>query len=106
MDSNYTREEESFRKEVRMWLEETLPKGELRGADNRAHADKSTLEKMKGWHRRMHEASYLALSWPKEYGGQAMDPLRQAIVNEEMVRARASGPIGGGIPLLGPTLIT
>src|SRR6266849_5677219 len=77
MDLNYTREEESFRKEVRMWLEENLPKSGLRGADNRAHADKSTLEKMKGWHRRMHEAGYLALSWPKEYGGQAMDPVRQ-----------------------------
>ncbi len=56
----------------------TLPKSGLRGADNRAHADKSTLEKIKGWHRRMHEAGYLALSWPKEYGGQAMDPVRQA----------------------------
>ncbi len=54
----------------------------------------------------MHEAGYLALSWPKEYGGQAMDPVRQAIVNEEMVRTRAPGPIGGGISLLGPTLIT
>jgi alkylation response protein AidB-like acyl-CoA dehydrogenase len=106
MNLNYTHEEESFRQEVRTWLEENLPKSGLRGADNRAHADKSTLEKMKGWHRRMHEAGYLALSWPKEYGGQAMDPVRQAIVNEEMVRARAPGPIGGGISLLGPTLIT
>jgi alkylation response protein AidB-like acyl-CoA dehydrogenase len=56
----------------------TLPKSGLRGADNRAHADKTTLEKIKRWHRRMHEAGYLALSWPKEYGGQAMDPVRQA----------------------------
>ena len=72
MDLNYTGEEESFRKEVRRWLEENLPKNGLRGAENRAHADKSTLEKMKDWHRRMHEAGYLALSWPKEYGGQAM----------------------------------
>ena len=56
----------------------------------------------------MHEAGYLPLSWPKEYDGQALDPVRQALVNEEMVRARAPGPgpIGGGIPLLGPTLIT
>src|SRR6266849_318983 len=106
MNLNYTHEEESFRQEVRTWLEENLLKSGLRGADNRAHADKSTLEKMKGWHRRMHEAGYLALSWPKEYGGQAMDPVRQAIVNEEMVRTRAPGPIGGGISLLGPTLIT
>jgi alkylation response protein AidB-like acyl-CoA dehydrogenase len=74
MDLNFTSEEESFRKEVRTWLEENLPKSGLRGGDNRAHADQSTLEKMKGWHHRLHEAGYLALSWPKEYGGQAMDP--------------------------------
>src|SRR5215472_7235579 len=106
MDLSYTPEEESFRSQVRGWLEANLPKSGLRGGDNRAHADKSTLEKMKEWHRRLYEAGYLALAWPKEYGGQAMDAVRQAIVNEEMVRARAPGPVGGGIPLLGPTLIT
>src|SRR5579863_8848530 len=106
MDLNYTHEEEVFRKEVRTWLDDNLPKSGLRGADNRAHADRGTLDKMKDWHRHLHEAGYLALSWPKEYGGQAMDPVRQAIVNEEMVRARAPGPVGSGIPLLGPTLIT
>src|SRR6516164_3487714 len=106
MDLSYTPEEESFRAQVRGWLEANLPKSGLRGTVNRANADQSTLEKMKEWHRRLYEAGYLALSWPKEYGGQAMDLVRQAIVNEEMVRARAPGPVGGGIPLLGPTLIT
>ena len=69
MDLSYTPEEESFRAQVRGWLEANLPKSGLRGTVNRAHADKSTLEKMKEWHRRLYEAGYLALSWPKEYGG-------------------------------------
>jgi alkylation response protein AidB-like acyl-CoA dehydrogenase len=106
MDLNYTPEEASFRQQIRNWLATNLAKSGLRGDDSRAHADKTMLERMKQWHRRLHEAGYLALSWPKEYGGQAMDPVRQAIANEEMVRARAPGPVGGGIPLLGPTLIT
>jgi alkylation response protein AidB-like acyl-CoA dehydrogenase len=106
MDLNYTPEEESFRQQVRSWLATNLPKSGLRGTDNHTNADKTMLERMKEWHRRLYEAGYLALSWPKEYGGQAMDPVSQAIVNEEMVRARAPGPVGGGIPLLGPTLIT
>jgi hypothetical protein len=29
-----------------------------------------------------------------------MDPVRRAIVNEEMMRARALGSVGGGIRLL------
>jgi len=105
MDLNYSPEEEEFRGSVRLWLQENLPKSGLRG-QTRSHGDKSTLQKMREWHRQLYEAGYLALSWPKEYGGQAMDPVRQAIVNEEMVRARAPGAVGGGIPMLGPTLIT
>jgi alkylation response protein AidB-like acyl-CoA dehydrogenase len=105
MDLNYSPEEEEFRGKVRRWLEENLPKSGLRG-ESRTHGDKSTLQKMREWHRQLYEAGYLALSWPKEYSGQALDPVRQAIVNEEMVRARAPGAVGGGIPMLGPTLIT
>src|SRR5271163_1341455 len=105
MNLNYSPEEEEFRGKVRGWLEENLPQSGLRGAA-RTHGDKGTLQKMRDWHRQLYEAGYLALSWPKEYGGQAMDPVRQAIVNEEMVRARAPGAVGGGIPMLGPTLIT
>jgi alkylation response protein AidB-like acyl-CoA dehydrogenase len=105
MDLNYSPEEEEFRGKVRGWLEENLPQSGLRG-EARTHGEKSTLQKMREWHGRLYEAGYLALSWPKEYGGQVLDPVRQAIVNEEMVRARAPGAVGAGIPLLGPTLIT
>jgi alkylation response protein AidB-like acyl-CoA dehydrogenase len=107
MDLNYTPEEEAFRRQVRNWLDENIPTSGLRGFDRNADRDKSTLEKMKIWQRRVHQAGYLALSWPKEYGGQAMDPVRQSIVNEEMVRTRAPALIGAmGISMVGPTLIT
>ena len=75
LDLNYSNEEESFRRKFARWLEENLPKSGLRSADNRTHAQ-STLEKMKDWASRLHEAGYLAPSRPKEYGGQAMHPLR------------------------------
>lgn len=107
MDLNYTPEEEEFRRKVRDWLNENVPKSGLKGFDNNLDRDRSTLEKMKEWQRRVHHAGYLALSWPREYGGQAMDPVRQSIVNEEMVRARAPGLIGAmGIGMVGATLIT
>jgi alkylation response protein AidB-like acyl-CoA dehydrogenase len=102
MDGPLDTEEESFRAQVRGWLEASLPKSGLRGTVNRAHADKSMLEKMKEWHRRLYEAGYLALSWPKEYGGQAMDLVRQAIVNEEMVRAARSWSGRWRYPVTGP----
>jgi alkylation response protein AidB-like acyl-CoA dehydrogenase len=107
MDLNFTSEEEEFRRTVRGWLDENIPKSGLKGFDRTADRDKSTLQKHKEWQRRLHDAGYLALSWPREYGGQAMDPVRQSILNEEMVRARAPALIGAmGISMVGATLIT
>ncbi len=107
MDLNFTSEEEAFRRQVRAWLDDNLPTSGLRGFDRNADRDQSTLNRLKAWQRRVQEAGYLALAWPKEYGGQAMDPVRQSIVNEEMVRAKAPALIGGmGIAMVGPTLIS
>ncbi len=107
MDLNFTSEEAAFRRQVRAWLDDNLPTSGLRGFDRNADRDQSTLNRLKAWQRRVQEAGYLALAWPKEYGGQAMDPVRQSIVNEEMVRAKAPALIGGmGIAMVGPTLIS
>jgi alkylation response protein AidB-like acyl-CoA dehydrogenase len=107
MDLNFAPEEEEFRHKVRDWLNANVPTSGLRGLDNHLDRDQNTLEKTKEWQRRVHDAGYLALSWPREYGGQAMDAVRQSIVNEEMVRAHAPGLIGAmGIGMVGATLIT
>jgi alkylation response protein AidB-like acyl-CoA dehydrogenase len=108
MDLKFTPEEEAFRERVRGWLAEAVPKSGLKGViDPGGDMDRSTIERAKAWQRQLYEAGYVALGWPKEYGGQAMDPVRQSIVNEEMVRARAPSLVGGmGVSMLGPTLIS
>ncbi len=107
MDLNFTPEEEAFRRQVRAWFDDNVATSGLRGVDRVADRDRGAVEKLKAWQRRVHQAGYLALSWPKEYGGQALDPVRQSIANEEMVRARAPALIGAmGIGMIGPTLIT
>ena len=104
MDLNLTPQEEEFRQQVRNWLAQNRPvalhqRGEVDG--------KTWAQRAKDWQRRLYQAGYLALSWPKEYGGQALDPMRQAIVNEELMRAGVPGVIGSNsISMLGPTLIT
>ena len=107
MDLEFTPQEEEFRQTLRRWLEENVPLSGLRGADPNATRDKSAIEKARAWQRRLYDAGYVALAWPKEYGGQELDPVRQSIVNEEMVRARAPGLVGGmGLSMIGPTLIS
>jgi alkylation response protein AidB-like acyl-CoA dehydrogenase len=104
MDLNLTPEEEAFRRQVRDWLANNRPKA----LHNRAEVDGQTwLQRAKDWQRRLYQAGYLALGWPREYGGQALDPMRQAIVGEELTRANVPGVVGSNsISMLGPTLIT
>jgi alkylation response protein AidB-like acyl-CoA dehydrogenase len=105
MDLSYTSEELAFRREVRAWLRANVP---ARQRDERPMewSDPRRLAAAKAWQRKVHGAGYLALAWPREYGGQAADLMRQTIVNDEMVRARAPGLIGlMGIQMVGPTLI-
>jgi alkylation response protein AidB-like acyl-CoA dehydrogenase len=106
MDLNFTPEEEKFRLEVRRFLEENVPKSGLSN-QREGREDKDWLARAKAWQRKLYEAGYIALAWPKEYGGQAMDPVRQSVVNDEVVRARAPYMVGGsGLGMLGPTLIS
>ena len=106
MDLNLTPEDEAFRSKVRQWLDTNLPKdSSLLSREGRE--DKTWLDQAKAWQRKMHAAGYVALAWPKEYGGQALDPVKQSIVNDELVRARAPYLVGGsGLSMLGPTLIS
>ena len=94
MDLTYTPEDVAFRQRVRAWLEANLP------------VDLQTLEDRKAWHRKLYEAGFVGMGWPKAYGGWEARPMEQAIVAEEMARARAPGTINGlGISIVGPTLI-
>lgn len=95
MDLRYTEQDQAFRQEVRKWLDENVPQQKL-----------ESLDEKKAWHRKLYEAGYLGMGWPSEYGGRDARPMEQAIVGEEMVRARAPAPVNGlGISIVGPTLI-
>jgi len=95
MDLNYTPEDIAFRKQVRTWLEQNLPKREIR-----------TLEDRRAWHRKLYEAGYLGMGWPKEYGGGGARPMEQAIVADEMARANAPAPTNSlGLGIVGPTIV-
>jgi alkylation response protein AidB-like acyl-CoA dehydrogenase len=105
MDFTFTAEEEAFRRAVRTWLRRNVPK-QQRDARPLEWGDPRRIAEARGWQRKVAEAGYLALGWPREYGGQGADVMRQTIVNEEMVRARAPGLIGMmGVQMVGPTLI-
>ena len=105
MELSYSKEDEAFRKEVRNWLKHNLPKKDKSVSDLMPH-DPERIKRAKEWQRKLYDAGYVAMNWPKEYGGQDADVMHQTIVNEEMVLARAPGLVGAsGLGMLGPTLI-
>ena len=107
MDLSFSREDEEYRREVRAWLRRNLPKrvDEEEGGELTI-ADPERIARAKAWQRKLFEAGYVATGWPKEHGGRGAGLVRQAILNEEMVLARAPSPIGMmGLQMLGPTLI-
>ncbi len=105
MDLQHTPDEDRFRRQVRAWLKKNVPRKQ-RDEQPLAAVDPRRIAQAKAWQRKVHDAGYLALGWPKEWGGQGADIMRQTIVNEEMVLARAPQLIGGmGILMVGPTLM-
>ena len=60
MDLRDTPEEAAFRSELRAWIETNLTDEVRRGRFEEAGRD---------WSRKLHEAGYAGLTWPKEYGG-------------------------------------
>ena len=63
MELRDTKEEAAFRGEVREFIEQNLPVGrEERGARRFEDDDRD-------WSRKLGEAGYAGLTWPKEYGG-------------------------------------
>ena len=103
MDLNLTPSEQSFRDEFRAWLKANIPPDwDASGFDDSEHR----FEYLRAWQKKMHEAGWVGISWPKAYGGRGASLMEQTIFIEEMARAAAPPLINVlGLSLLGPTLI-
>ena len=103
MDFADSPEEASFREELRSWLATNTPDlGDIE--TDSASAD---LTASRAWSRKLHEAGYAGLTWPKEHGGGGQPAVLQGIYLEELVRAQAPQHINViGLGMAGPTLIS
>ncbi len=100
MNFSYTKSENDFRLELRSWLESNAPRDPLPASLE------AEVEYLSSWQRKLFDAGWAAVHWPREYGGRGASLTEQAIFQEEMARARAPQMMNRvGINLVGPTLI-
>jgi alkylation response protein AidB-like acyl-CoA dehydrogenase len=101
MELRDTPDEAAFRQELRDFIKGNLPDGSAkRGGRRFEDADRE-------WSRRLGEAGYAGLTWPKEYGGAGAPYSHQAIFLEELARAEAPPHLGViGLGMAGPTIMT
>ena len=105
MDFTYSAEDEAFRQELRKWLEANQQYAPASVSIMSNESDAQWQSRVT-WHKKLNEGGWVAVNWPKEYGGRAATVMQRLIFREELSRLNLSEPaIGMGISLLGPTLL-
>ena len=100
MDLTLSPSEEEFRDEVRTWLQENHP-----GPEPEAGLDEVMTFRGE-WQRKLHEAGWAGISWPKEFGGRGATMIEQAIFAAEASRQEAPSPANVlGLAMGGPVVI-
>ncbi len=109
MDLKFSAEDEAYRQRLRAWLKENVGGGggsvasAMKGG---AAEEGDPLFAARAWPRKLHDAGYVGLAWPKEYGGQEASFTEQVICAEEMARVRTPPLINTiGLSIIGPTLV-
>jgi len=105
VDLNLTPQELRFRDEVRAWFAANVPKDWVKRRDEE-ESMAGRFEYLRSWQRKLYDAGWAGISWPKDFGGRGASVMEQVIFIEEMARAEAP-PMANVIALglIGPTII-
>jgi alkylation response protein AidB-like acyl-CoA dehydrogenase len=99
MDFSFSDAERALRDELRAWLAANHPGPGPAG-------DEASFAFRRAWQGKLHEAGWMGVSWPREYGGGGRSRMEQAIVNEELARAHAPRPANTiAVEMGGPTIL-
>lgn len=103
---------ESFRVEVRSWLEQNCPPEMRRPSLNEddicwgGRKPSFQSEAQRVWLERMGERGWTVPEWPKQYGGGGLARGEAKVLREELARLHCRAPLTSfGIWMLGPALL-
>jgi len=106
MDLIFTQAQRAYRRRLRDWIAANLPDEWKHGLFRGPADEGAAVEIEREWDRRLYQAGYAGVAWPKEYGGQGLSVVEQFILNEELGRVAAPEGISTiGVELAGPILL-
>ncbi|MBA2763921.1 MAG: acyl-CoA dehydrogenase family protein [Thermoleophilaceae bacterium] len=103
MDLNDTPDQAAYRERIRSWLDEHKS-----GAPSKSGSSEDTayIDARRAWQAKLAEAGLAGVTWPEEFGGQALGPIEQVTIGQEIGRAGVPGILDTiGIGMLGPCII-
>ncbi|MBI3785047.1 MAG: acyl-CoA dehydrogenase family protein [Deltaproteobacteria bacterium] len=106
MDLHLSEQHLAFRDQLRVWLNTNLTRPWREEWRDPKATEDSLFELRRRWQRKLYEAGYLGMDWPREWGGRGATEVEKAILEAELADADApQSPNMLGIGLLGPALI-
>ena len=101
MNFHLNPEQAAFQDEVVRFIEHDLPRGWDQEHDTFAEGLAIEREVM----TRLASKHWLALPWPKEFGGLGASPMQQLIFNEQMAYHGVPGTVNMGVAWVGPVVM-
>jgi alkylation response protein AidB-like acyl-CoA dehydrogenase len=104
MELTYDDRAETFRTEIRGWLEDNLPAGWGDDDFEMSPSDRAAFNA--SWPGKLFDGGWICATWPKEYGGKGLSTMEGVVLAEEFARLKA--PLRAdffGDTLVGPTIL-
>jgi alkylation response protein AidB-like acyl-CoA dehydrogenase len=102
MDLNFTADELEFRREIRQWVGENLPKDLSHKVHN---ALRLSRDDMQGWARILGKKGWLGWGWPKQFGGPGWNAVQKHLFEEECALAGAPRVVPFGPVMVAPVIM-
>ena len=106
MQFRFKPDEEAFRRELLDFLDQELPSdwepGDRLGGEEE---DQEAWQFQRQFTRKLADRGWLAMAWPKEYGGLGAPHMQQLIYNEVMSYHGAPGAFSMGVAWVGPAIM-
>jgi alkylation response protein AidB-like acyl-CoA dehydrogenase len=102
MDLRFTPEEEAFRRDIRAWVANNLPK-EI--SHKVRHAQRLTRDDMQRWARILGKQGWHGWGWPKQFGGPGWNAVQRHLFEEECALAGAPRVAPFGPVMVAPVIM-